>query len=69
MIAKCNILYAVLQNYKFPYHKPLTSVEPRGTLPERVKNFTVSIHQFPINVFLISSLSNWINKTKGLFAS
>lgn len=69
MIAKRNILYVVLQNYKFPYNKILSSLEPRGTLPKHVRNLTGFICLFPINGFLTSSLSNWINKTKGLFAS
>lgn len=33
MIAKRNILYVVLQNYKFLYSKILTSLEPTGRLP------------------------------------
>lgn len=33
MIAKRNILYVVLQNYKFLYNKILTSLEPTGRLP------------------------------------
>lgn len=61
MIAERNILSVVLQNYKFPYNKVLTSLEPTGTLPARVKNFTSSIPPFPINVFLITCLSNRVN--------
>lgn len=54
MIAKCSILYGVLQNYKFPDYKILTSLEPTGTLPAHINNFTIFMHQFPINVFLRS---------------
>lgn len=55
MIAKCNILYVVLQNSKFPYNKILTSLEPTGTLPAHVKNFTGFIHQLPNNVIFNKS--------------
>lgn len=54
MIAKLNILYSVLQNYKFSYYKVLTSLEQTGTLLAHISNFIMFIHQFPINVFLVS---------------
>lgn len=66
MIAKRSILYDVLQNYKFPYYKILTSLEPTGTLLAHINNFTIFIHQFPINVFLTSIQAEYI---KGIFAS